>query len=294
MTFWRPVAAIGILALAGFMAGCSAANAPGDPRAEALVVDHGSINLAAIPTTWIDRAKLDLHIAYGHTSHGSQITTGMTGLAGWKGPLYAWNSGGTDGALDIRDFYGDFGHLGIADDLGDPNRTAWEQATRQYLNADPGINVVMWAWCSQVDATEAQIQQYLDLMSGLERDYPGVKFVYMTGHTDGAPPSGNVPARNTQIRDYCVANKKILYDFADIESYDPSAGYYGDKLVNDACYYDSNGDSSRDRNWAVDWQNAHPGEWYHCASAHSQPLNANMKAYAAWYLWARLAGWDGN
>ena len=79
-----------------------------------------------------------------------------------------------------------------------------------------------------------------------------------------------------------------------IESHDPDAAYFGDKLVNDACYYDSNGDSSRDRNWAVDWQNAHPGEWYACESAHSQPLNANLKAYAAWHLWARLAGWDGN
>ncbi len=298
MTNRRPVAAIGLMALtgliAGVLAGCSATPGPGNPLAEALVIDHNSIDLTAIPTTWIDQARLNLHIAYGHTSHGSQITTGMTGLAAWKGPLYGWNNGGADGALDIRDFHGNFGHLGMANDLGDPNRTAWEQATRQYLDANPAINVIIWAWCGQVDGTEAQIRQYLDLMSGLERDYPGVKFVYMTGHTDGAPLSGNVPTRNKQIRDYCVANKKILYDFADIESYDPSAAYFGDKLVNDACYYDSNGDGSRDRNWAVDWQNGHPGEWYPCASAHSQPLNANLKAYAAWHLWARLAGWDGR
>jgi hypothetical protein len=29
-------------------------------------------------------------------------------------------------------------------------------------------------------------------------------------------------------------------------------------------------------------------------TSHSQPLNANQKAYAAWWLWARLAGWDSN
>jgi len=282
-----------LIAAIGLMAGCQA-TATSDIYPDPIIVNHESINLAAIPTNWIDQAKATLHIAYGHTSHGSQITTGMTGLASWQGPYYAWNNGGVDGALDLRDFNGDFGHLGIADDLGDPNRTAWEQATRQFLDAHPEVNVIVWSWCSQVDGTEAQIQQYLDLMNGLEHDYRGVKFVYMTGHTDGSPPSGNVPARNQQIRDYCLANNKILYDFADIESYDPDADYYGDKLVNDACYYDSDGNSTRDRNWAVDWQNAHPGEWYNCASAHSQPLNANMKAYAAWHLWARLAGWNGR
>jgi hypothetical protein len=33
-------------------------------------------------------------------------------------------------------------------------------------------------------------------------------------------------------------------------------------------------------------------DWYNCDSAHSQPLNANRKAYAAWWLWCRLAGWN--
>jgi hypothetical protein len=218
----------------------------------------------------------------------------MAGLVTWKGTLYAFNTGGTGGALDLRDYNGNFGGLGVANDLGNPNRTAWEGATRTYLNQNPDINVIIWSWCGQVDGTEADIQLYLDLMDGLEDDYPNVKFVYMTGHTDGAPLTGNVPTRNKQIRDYCIANNKILYDFADIESYDPDGTYFGDKLVNDACDYDSNGDGTRDRNWAIEWQNAHPGEWYNCSSAHSQPLNANMKAYAAWHLWARLAGWDGR
>jgi hypothetical protein len=45
----------------------------------------------------------------------------------------------------------------------------------------------------------------------------------------------------------------------------------------------------------VDWQNDHTEgmDWYDCSSAHSVELNANRKAYAAWWLWARLAGWEG-
>ena len=275
-------------------AGCSASGGGPDPSAEAIAVNHESVVLADIPASWITQAKQTLHIAYGHTSHGSQLTTGMAGLVTWRGTQYAFNAGGTGGALDLRDFNGNFGGLGVANDLGNPNRTAWESATRTYLNQNPTVNVIIWSWCGQVDGSESDIQLYLDLMSGLERDYPSVKFVYMTGHTDGAPLTGNVPTRNKQIRDYCLANNKILYDFADIESYDPDGDYFGDKLVNDACDYDSNSDGTRDSNWAIIWQNAHPGEWYSCSSAHSQPLNANLKAYAAWHLWARLAGWDGN
>jgi hypothetical protein len=290
MSFSRITLSIGLLAMIALAAGCSASEDGGpDPNTEAVIVNHTSISLSAIPSTYIDQAKQELHIAYGHTSHGSQLTTGMAGLVTFAGAQYSFNAGGSGGALDLRE-----GVFGTAYDLGNPNRTAWESATRTYLAQNPAINVIIWSWCGQVDGTQAEIQQYLDLMNGLEHDYPNVKFVYMTGHTDGAALTGNVPLRNQQIRDYCNANNKFLYDFADIESYDPDGDYFGDKLVNDACDYDSNGDGTRDSNWAIIWQNAHPGEWYNCESAHSQPLNANMKAYAAWHLWARLAGWDGN
>lgn len=270
----------------------------------AIIVDHNAAKLDRIPKEWIETAKATLHIAYGHTSHGSQLTTGMTGLAKAKGPLYAWKSGGGGGGLDLRDFYGDFGRLGIAGDLGQDasgklDRAAWERATRTYLSSNSGVNVVIWSWCWQVYAKEEEIQLYLDLMSKLESDFPRVKFVYMTGHADGSPTKGQpweivTFLRNNQIREYCLKNGKILYDFNDIECYDPDGNYFGDKLVNDACDYDSDGDGKRDRNWAVDWQNAHPGQWFPCEAAHTQPVNANLKAYAAWHLWARLAGWDGK
>jgi hypothetical protein len=214
----------------------------------------------------------------------------MNGLITFKGNLYRFNGTGADSALELRDspFSGAY-------DLGNPNRTAWEAATRTYLNAHQEINVVIWSWCGQVSsATSDDIVTYLNLMNGLERDYPSVKFVYMTGHLDGSGLSGNLHLRNEQIRVYCTANKKILYDFADIESYNPDGIYFGDKIPNDNCDYDTDGNGVRDGTWAIEWQNAHPGEWYNCGSAHSQPLNANQKAYAAWWLWARLAGWSGQ
>ena len=302
-----PAVAFGLLALA-FLAGIvvpaiATANPPGTNPApfltraavgitwieatDSMIIDHRHTDLADVPLEWIDAAKSHLHIAYGHTSHGSQVITGMTGLTRFAnaphgGSTYAWNNGGTGGALDLADtpFSG-------ADDLGNPNFTAWATATRSYLDdpANADVNVVMWSWCGEVSyASQANITTYLTLMSGLEEDYPDVRFVYMTGHTDGSGLTGNLHVRNQQIRDYCAANDKILYDFEDIESYDPDGTYFGDRNVADSCDYDGG-------NWATEWQDSHTQgvDWYDCDSAHSQPLNANLKAYAAWWLWARLA-----
>ena len=256
-----------------------------------IIIDHNCTKLDSIPVEWIETAKANLHVAYGHTSHGEQLTGGLVGLIGFKGSLYGITPVSVEGGLDLRDkpFEG-------ANDLGDPTPYAWEAATRVYLNANPEINVVMWAWCGQVSsATEQQIDDiYLAQMEGIEADYPGVNFVYMTGHLDGSGLEGDLHQRNEQIRNYCRVNNKILYDFADIETYNPDGVYYGDKYPNDNCDYDYENDNIMDGNWAIEWQNTHPGEWYNCESAHSQPLNANLKAYATWWLWARIAGWDGS
>lgn len=257
------------------------------------VIDHNCTNLNDIPDIYINQAKASLHIAYEHTSHGSQIIDGMTGLYGWKGASFAWNNGGFNGALDIHD-----NGITGGSDLGAPDWTSWASSTRSYLSnpANSNVNVVMWAWCGQVStATVSNINTYLSLMNSLESEFPEVKFVYMTGHLDGTGVNGNLNLRNEQIRTWCRNNNKILYDFADIESYDPDNVSYLNRLANDNCDYDSNNDGSTDRNWATVWQNNHTinVDWYNCSSAHSQPLNANRKAYAAWWLWARLAGWNG-
>jgi hypothetical protein len=260
------------------------------PGTDDLIIDHRCTDLKQIPSEYIAKAKQDLHIAYGHTSHGSQLTDGMSGLVNFKGSDYSWNNGGTGGALDLHDY-------AMSGDLGNPDRTSWAERTRTYLAANSDVNVVIWSWCGEVSgATEADITTYLDLMTELENDYKEVIFIYMTGHLDGTGLAGNLHIRNEQIRTFCKAQNKILYDFADIECYNPDGVYFGDKKPDDACAYDTNNDGSLDGNWATEWQNSHTGgtDWYTCSSAHSQPLNANQKAYAAWWLWTRIAGWDGN
>ena len=103
-----------------------------------IVADHTATDITQIPEAAIVSAKAQLHIAYGHTSHGSQLTTGMSSLVGFMNDLgyptnlYAYNTGGVNGALDLRNepFSG-------ASDLGNPDRVAWAAATRNYLAANP-------------------------------------------------------------------------------------------------------------------------------------------------------------
>ena len=81
------------------------------------------------------------------------------------------------------------------------------------------------------------INTYLKLMNQLEADYPRVKFIYMTGYLDGTGKSGYLNVRNNQIRNFCRAHNKILFDFADIESYDPDGKPFLGKNANGECDY---------------------------------------------------------
>ena len=270
---------------------------------KAIIADHQCTEIESIPIAAIQAAKETLHIGYGHTSHGSQITSGMSGLVefmnskGYPHDLFAWNHSGSNGALHLYEGDG-YGDGDLDHDAGYyPN---WVDETRAYLgeptpegrgNEHPEINVIMWSWCGQLSwySSDDVQSKYLDEMARLESDYPDVIFVYMTGHADGSGLEGTLHKNNQQIRQFCVANDKVLFDFYDIECYDPDGNYYGDKHVSDDCSYDGG-------NWAQEWQNSHDKgvDWYECGSAHSQPLNANQKAYAIWWMWARLAGWDGD
>jgi len=257
---------------------------------EPIIADHNVVNMVRydqIPDTVIINAKNTLHIAYQHTSHGSQIPSAMVELPAFKEGL-----GGTTGLYEYNStFLHDYAMPSVSD-VGYPG---WDNATRDYLDnpANSDCNVIMWSWCGQASSQTEQsmIDHYLAPMAQLELDYPDVMFVYMTGHVDGTGLEGNLHQRNEQIREHCIDGNRILFDFADIESYDPDGNYYGDKYVNDNCDWN---DGENSGNWALDWQATHTEnvDWFSCSCAHSQALNGNLKAYAIWWLWAKLSGWE--
>lgn len=246
---------------------------------QSIIIDHRHTDLAKVPSQWIKLAKSSLRLAYQHNSHGSQLVTGIQAITSTLEYPYNFASTGSGFAAGV--FLNDYGIAG-ASDLGAPNFTDWYDSTRNLLNRTGGCdrNVVMWSWCGQVSgATVQNIDTYLNLMGQLETEFPNVRFVYITGHLDGTGVDGNLNQRNEQIRAYCRANNKILFDFADIESYDPDGNYFLDKGANDGCS-DSGG------NWAQPWLAARPGTdlagiaaW--CGNcAHSETLNCVLKGRA--------------
>ncbi len=190
-----------------------------------LITDHTQTDLSLIPDYRIESVKLNIKLHYAHTSHGGQLVCGLSRLSNslFSYELLLGALPNVPGKLCVFD-----GQEG--DSYVTPGEY-WETVTgmnktRSVLNNNPSINVSMWAWCTQLNYyTVEQVQAYLDSISQLEAELPNVTFVYMTCN---AQETGSVGYKrytnNEMIRQYCIDNNRVLYDFADLDSwwYNPS------------------------------------------------------------------------
>jgi len=277
--------------------------------------------LRSIPTEYIDKARTELVIAYQHTSHGTHVSRGVFGLQDYKAgdnQLFGVSESPSATLLEFRDYaLQDYAPPGVtATDLS-ADETAFIQTTRNYLDAPENatVNVIMWSWCSIYDHDVSG--NYLPGMDALISEYgPGgskigsgegqrevpVTFIYMTGH---AMKDFNVGFETTPkeqadlIINACNLNQQFCLDYYTIDTYAMDDTYYEDT--------GDNGDSDTyGVNFYEDWQNSHTlGEHYyenwftiegHVAFGKhtTQHITSNRKAYAMWWILARIAGWSGD
>lgn len=266
--------------------------------ASALVIDHNSaLEFDSITADDLALARANLHIVYIHTSHGSHITSGMKAIASKYGTKYAYANADNQNYLDINDKNANFGECNDlsqcdADSNGD-GYAKWYELTSDYLNYNPNTNVVFWSWCS-INGHDAQM--YIDTMEKMISNYPEILFVFITGHAEGQGEDlteNSVHYNNQLIRAHIASNDRILFDFADIEGYDPDGNYYWNQDMQDDLGYSGG-------NWGIDWITSNPKNEItdlasridYCAHSDNQPemkINCALKGLAVWSLWANLA-----
>jgi hypothetical protein len=80
-------------------------------RTEALIIDHTCVDISQIPEYWIKKARAEFGIAYGHTSLGSQIVSGMKVLMAQSG-LYSFDGFGSKKEYESEGLLVDDGKIG--------------------------------------------------------------------------------------------------------------------------------------------------------------------------------------
>lgn len=243
------------------------------PISDAIVADHYGIDeFETIPSDAITTAA-GLDTLFKHQSTGQYIyIDGLLCLTGERG--------GEDCAVYINGPY----------DVSNWNWSVWDEPMANGdLKTDQWVDVVNaqqqnysilgMKFC-YVDAWNLHFDYYRDAMEQLEQAYPDKTFIWSTAaliaesvvsQPGGIEIAADLQAFNQQLRDYALANNKILFDLAEMESHD---------LDGNACI--------------AEGYEALCQEYYRDGGGHPNVLASIRIAKGYWWLMARIGGWDGN
>ena len=258
--------------------------------AEPLIVDHNAVQeFEQIPAEWLDCVK-NMFLIHTGQSHGFQVPRGLEELE-FLDNIYDVEittgdyPAGTDVFKISRGLLSQYNSwINLLSPDSYWNTESGLDNVRRTLNyyRDKGIKVdaILHTWCWHLRTwSKEQLDAYFSALGTLEAEYPEVTFVYMTDTADYNSGYGyNRHQRNDEIRQYCLENNKVLFDFGELECWsldgteENTYDYIGRQIPV----------------WHQDWSSG--AENYY---GHINKEGVVMKAKAMWWLMARLAGWEG-
>jgi len=178
---------------------------------QAIIIDHNCVDLAAIPQQYVQPAA-SLRMLLRHASVGQGIIWGLDCLAGSK-PTQSSCSGYLPGKYNRANW--------VFEARTGDGKSKIDDLVTQAATRTNEFDVFMMNYC-YIDAlgdAHPDWEYFRSKMEYLETTYPDKIFVWWTIPLTrlGQPSSDWF---NAKVRSYCAANKKILFDIADIECYD--------------------------------------------------------------------------
>jgi hypothetical protein len=158
----------------------------------------------------------ELTFHYAHTSHGGQIVSGIEKLEdtdpNYSVAVQCSGDVGLPTEPDALRIY-DGNNVGGGDTYITPEKywsTAYRISRTQSVANTGLFGYSMWSWCGQQSShSEETVQQYLDTLTALETTYSDMRFILMTGHTDGG--GTYLERNNNMVRTGCSASSRVRH-----------------------------------------------------------------------------------